>query len=54
MKTKILLLFLFVSIVSMAQTNSIHVQMLVNSVSSEVTLNAEQIEQLTIAASNML
>ena len=50
MKTKILLLFLFVSIVSMAQTNSTHVQTLVNSVSSEVILNAEQIEQLTIAA----
>lgn len=50
MKTKFLFSFLFVSIISMGQTSSTHVQTLVNSVSSEITLDTEQINQLTIAA----
>ena len=50
MKTKFLFSFLFVSIISIGQTSSTHVQTLVNSVSSEITLDTEQINQLTIAA----
>lgn len=50
MKAKILFCFLCVAIMGMAQTASTYEQQMVESVTRDVTLSAEQITQLTSAA----
>lgn len=50
MKVKLLFCFLCVAIIGMAQTASTHEQQMVESVMRDVTLSAEQITQLTSAA----
>lgn len=50
MKSKLLFCFLCVAIMGMAQTASTHEQQMVESVTRDVTLSAEQITQLTSAA----
>lgn len=50
MKTKILLCFLCVSLMGMAQTASTHAQEMIESVTRDITLSAEQTTQLTSAA----
>lgn len=50
MKSKLLFCFLCVAIICMAQTASTHEQQMVESVTRDVTLSAEQITQLTSAA----
>lgn len=50
MKIKILFCLLCVALIGMAQTTSTFVQELVESVTRDVTLSAEQIAQLTEAA----
>ena len=50
MKVKLLFCFLCVAIIGMAQTASTHEQQMVESVMRDVNLSAEQITQLTSAA----
>lgn len=50
MKAKILFCFLCVAIMGMAQTASTYEQQMVESITRDVTLSAEQITQLTSAA----
>lgn len=50
MKVKLLFCFLCVAIIGMAQTASTHEQQMVESVTRDVNLSAEQITQLTSAA----
>ena len=50
MKAKILFCFLCVAIMGIAQTESTHEQKMVESITRDVNLSAEQITQLTSAA----
>ena len=50
MKAKILFCFLCVSLMGIAQTASTHAQQMIESVTRDVTLSAEQTTQLTSAA----
>lgn len=50
MKAKILFCFLCASLMGMAQTASTHAQGMIETVTRDITLSAEQITQLTSAA----